>query len=152
MRIIHNQNKTQIRMATWKYTDISINGRLVKAQAPIIVSASRSTDIPAFYTDWFFKRLEIGYSAWTNPFNGVKSYVSYDKTRFIVFWSKNPRPSLITLTFLKNVISSVIFSTHSMITNLRSWKKFRPWQNVSRLSNFWQSDQERVLLCGDLTP
>lgn len=124
-------------MATWKHTDISINGRLVKAQAPIIVSASRSTDIPAFYTDWFFKRLEIGYSAWTNPFNGVKSYVSYDKTRFIVFWSKNPRPSLITLTFLKNVISSVIFSTHSMITNLRSWKKFRPWQNVSRLSNFW---------------
>ena len=152
MRIIHNQNKTQIRMATWKHTDISINGRLVKAQAPIIVSASRSTDIPAFYTDWFFKRLEIGYSAWTNPFNGVKSYVSYDKTRFIVFWSKNPRPYLITLTFLKNVISSVIFSTHSMITNLRSWKKFRPWQNVSRLSNFWQSDQERVLLCGDLTP
>ena len=88
-------------MATWKYTDISINGRLVKAQAPIIVSASRSTDIPAFYTDWFFKRLEIGYSAWTNPFNGVKSYVSYDKTRFIVFWSKNPRPLLDYLNILE---------------------------------------------------
>lgn len=88
-------------MATWKYTDISINGRLVKAQAPIIVSASRSTDIPAFYTDWFFKRLEIGYSAWTNPFNGVKSYVTYDKTRFIVFWSKNPRPLLDYLNILE---------------------------------------------------
>lgn len=24
------------------------------AQAPIVVSASRSTDIPAFYSDWFF--------------------------------------------------------------------------------------------------
>lgn len=81
-------------MATWEHTDISINGRLVRAQAPVIVSASRSTDIPAFYADWFFKRLEIGYSAWTNPFNGVKSYVSYDYTRFIVFWSKNPRPLL----------------------------------------------------------
>lgn len=50
-------------MATWKHTDLTIDGRLVKAQAPIIVSASRSTDIPAFYADWFFKRLEIGYSA-----------------------------------------------------------------------------------------
>jgi hypothetical protein len=63
-------------------------------QAPLIVSASRSTDIPAFYADWFFHRLQKGYSAWINPFNGVKSYVSYENTRFIVFWSKNPRPLL----------------------------------------------------------
>ena len=70
------------------------NGEFVDAQAPIIVSASRSTDIPAFYADWFFHRLKVGYSAWTNPFNGVKSYVSYAKTRFIVFWSKNPKPLL----------------------------------------------------------
>ena len=63
-------------MATWKHTEITIDGRFVKAQAPIIISASRSTDIPAFYADWFFDRLEKGYSAWTNPFNGVKSYVS----------------------------------------------------------------------------
>jgi hypothetical protein len=32
---------------------------------PVIVSASRSTDIPAFYADWFFHRLKVGYSAWT---------------------------------------------------------------------------------------
>lgn len=88
-------------MATWKHTDIMIDGRTIKAQAPVIVSASRSTDIPAFYADWFFRRLEIGYSAWINPFNGVKSYVSYDKTRFIVFWSKNPRPLLDYLHILE---------------------------------------------------
>ena len=88
-------------MATWKYTEIMINGQSVKAQAPLIVSASRSTDIPAFYADWFFHRLEKGYSAWTNPFNGVKSYVSYENTRFIVFWSKNPRPLLPYLHILK---------------------------------------------------
>ncbi len=88
-------------MATWKHTDLLIDNRLVKAQAPIIISASRSTDIPAFYADWFFKRLEIGYSTWTNPFNGVKSYVSYGKTRFIVFWSKNPRPLLDYLHILE---------------------------------------------------
>lgn len=77
------------------------SGEKVLAQAPMIISASRSTDIPAFYADWFFKRLEIGYSAWTNPFNGVKSYVSYDNTRFIVFWSKNPRPLIQYLDYLQ---------------------------------------------------
>ena len=89
-------------MAQWHKIKIQReNGELVEAQTPIIVSASRSTDIPAFYADWFFHRLEKGYSAWTNPFNGVKSYVSYDKTRFIVFWSKNPRPLLPHLDYLR---------------------------------------------------
>jgi len=82
-------------MAQWQKIKIQRkNGELVEAQAPIIVSASRSTDIPAFYADWFFHRLQVGYSAWTNPFNGVKSFVSYEKCRFIVFWSKNPEPLL----------------------------------------------------------
>lgn len=77
------------------------NGERAEAIAPIIVSASRSTDIPAFYADWFFDRLKKGYSAWTNPFNGVQSYISYEKTRFIVFWSKNPRPLIPYLSYLK---------------------------------------------------
>lgn len=68
------------------------NGSWVDAQAPVIVSASRSTDIPAFYADWFFNRIEKGYCAWTNPFNGVQSYVSFENMRFVVFWSKNPKP------------------------------------------------------------
>ena len=76
------------------------SGVCVEAQAPVIVSASRSTDIPAFYADWFFERLKRGYSAWTNPFNGVTSYVAYCNTRFIVFWSKNPRPLLAHLDYL----------------------------------------------------
>lgn len=88
-------------MATWGHTDITVDGRTVKAQTPVIVSASRNTDIPAFYADWFFHRLEQGYSARTNPFSGVKSYVSYAKTRFIVFWSKNPRPLIPYLHVLK---------------------------------------------------
>lgn len=76
-------------------------GETVSAQAPVIVSASRSTDIPAFYCDWFFHRLKVGYSVWTNPFNGVKMYVSYANTRFIVFWSKNPYPLLAQLDELE---------------------------------------------------
>lgn len=72
------------------------------AQAPQVISASRSTDIPAFYADWFFYRLEKGYSVWTNPFNGVRSCISYKNTRFIVFWSKNPRPLLKHLNKLED--------------------------------------------------
>lgn len=78
-------------MANDKINIIRDNGETATAQAPVIVSASRSTDIPAFYGDWFIHRLKIGYSAWTNPFNGVKSYVSYHNTRLIVFWSKDPK-------------------------------------------------------------
>ena len=89
-------------MAIWsKIEQPREDGIIVPMQAPLIVSASRSTDIPAFYADWFFHRLKVGYSAWTNPFNGVKSYVSYQDTHFIVFWSKNPRPLLSHLDYLK---------------------------------------------------
>lgn len=81
-------------METRKITLQRENGETVEAQAPVIVSASRSTDIPAFYADWFLHRLKTGYSAWTNPFNGVRSYVAYADTRLVVFWSKNPKPLL----------------------------------------------------------
>lgn len=77
------------------------SGEIVEAQAPVILSASRSTDIPAFYADWFFHRLNVGYSAWINPYNNTKSYVSYRNTRLIVFWSKNPEPLLPYLNILK---------------------------------------------------
>ena len=54
-------------MATWKKAiKKRENGEDVEMQLPEIVSASRSTDIPAFYADWFFHRLKKGYSAWTN--------------------------------------------------------------------------------------
>lgn len=87
-----------------KHPTISIrndNGNEVIAQAPMIISASRATDIPAFYADWFFQRLDKGYVRWRNPFSGQDSYVSFANTRFIVFWSKNPAPLLSHLSELK---------------------------------------------------
>lgn len=77
------------------------NGTEVLAQSPLIISASRATDIPAFYADWFFRRLDKGYVRWHNPFSGKDSYVSFGNTRFIVFWSKNPAPLLSYLPMLK---------------------------------------------------
>ena len=61
---------------------------------PVILSASRSTDIPAFYSEWFARRLQEGGCGWINPFNQQKYRVSFDKTRMIVFWSKNPKQML----------------------------------------------------------
>ncbi len=64
----------------------------VEAQAPIIISASRSTDIPAFYSKWFINRLKEGYCIWYNPFNQQPMYVAFKNTKVVVFWSKNPEP------------------------------------------------------------
>ncbi len=64
------------------------------ADAPVIISASRSTDIPAFYSDWFMNSLRRGYSKWINPFNRKEQYISYADCRMVVFWSKNPKPML----------------------------------------------------------
>ena len=82
-------------MATWKKKEISLaDGTVVSAQVPLIISASRSTDVPAFYSDWFIERLEAGYVKWFNPFNGVPLYMSLADARLFVFWSKNPKPML----------------------------------------------------------
>lgn len=67
-------------------------GETVEASAPIIISASRSTDIPAFYAQWFINRLRAGYVVWYNPFNRQKTYVSFKRCKAIVFWTKNPKP------------------------------------------------------------
>lgn len=46
-------------MADWTKISRPIDdGTIVSMQAPLIISASRSTDIPAFYADWFFYRLK----------------------------------------------------------------------------------------------
>lgn len=82
-------------MKPWEKQEIEIaGGAKVMAQMPLIVSASRSTDVPAFYSDWFIERLEAGYVKWFNPFNGVPLYVSLNSARLFVFWSKNPAPML----------------------------------------------------------
>ena len=93
-----------INFKMMKHQTISMHddsGTEVTAQAPLIISASRATDIPAFYADWFFRRFEKGHVRWRNPFSGQDSYVSFGNTRFIVFWSKNPAPLLPYLPMLK---------------------------------------------------
>ncbi|NTV67615.1 MAG: DUF1848 domain-containing protein, partial [Chlorobaculum sp.] len=80
----------------WEKLPLRIEtGETVEAVAPVIVSASRATDIPAFQTEWFIARLRAGYAEWRNPFNPRQTqYVSFRKTRAVIFWSKNPAPLL----------------------------------------------------------
>ncbi len=84
-----------MKVKSWEKIDLSLpSGQVVQAMAPVIISASRSTDIPAFHAEWFMRRLRAGYCVWRNPFNQREQYVSFAKTRAVVFWTKNPAPLL----------------------------------------------------------
>jgi hypothetical protein len=61
----------------------------------MIISASRRTDIPAFYAEWMVRRLREGHCTVPNPFD--RNQVSRIRLRpedvdAIVFWTRNPRP------------------------------------------------------------
>jgi len=61
-----------------------------------ILSASRRTDIPGWYTEWFLDRIDRGYFVVTNPFNRQARRVGATPKEIhtIVFWSKNYGPFL----------------------------------------------------------
>ncbi len=61
----------------------------------MIISASRRTDIAAFYAPWMMNRLRAGYCTVPNPFNRKQvSHILLDPRHVdaIVFWTRNPRP------------------------------------------------------------
>ncbi len=63
----------------------------MKQKNKIIISASRRTDIPSFYMDWFMERIDKGFFEVSNPYND-KIYIvsaSPENVHTIVFWSKN---------------------------------------------------------------
>jgi DNA repair photolyase len=61
----------------------------------MIISASRRTDIPAFYSNWFINRVRAGYCTVPNPFNKDQiSRISLtpSNVEVIVFWTRNSKP------------------------------------------------------------
>jgi len=61
----------------------------------MIISASRRTDIPAFYSQWFMNRIRARTCLVANPFNARQvSRVSLDPADVdvVVFWTRHPRP------------------------------------------------------------
>jgi len=67
------------------------------------VSASRRTDIAAFYAPWFMNRVRAGFCEWKNPFGGETYRVSLasEETAGIVFWTRYPAPLLPFLAELR---------------------------------------------------
>jgi len=82
----------------------------------VIISASRRTDIPAFYSDWFLNRITDGYVKVKNPYNPnqINCYkLDPDSVDGIVFWTKNPQPILDKLTELKNYNYYFLFTLNA---------------------------------------
>ncbi|NLY46766.1 MAG: DUF1848 domain-containing protein [Tissierella sp.] len=72
----------------------------------MILSVSRRTDIPAFYSEWFINRIKDGYVYVRNPFNYnqvSKVLISPDNVDCIVFWTKNPSLIMEKLNILDNM-------------------------------------------------
>ena len=70
----------------------------------MILSVSRRTDIPAFYSNWFFNRIKQGFLLVRNPMNAhqvSRVVLNPEVIDCIVFWTKNPRPMLRRLEELK---------------------------------------------------
>lgn len=71
----------------------------------MIISASRRTDIPAFFSGWFMNRIREQYALVQNPFNShqiSKVSLSPDVVDCFVFWSKNPEPMIHRLQELQD--------------------------------------------------
>lgn len=63
----------------------------------MILSVSRRTDIPNYYSDWFFNRVKEGFAYVRNPMNMrqvSKIDISPEVVDCIVFWTKNPEPMI----------------------------------------------------------
>ncbi len=70
-----------------------------------VISASRRTDIPAFYLDWFIDKIKKGYVENNNPFNPTQVRhvsLSPDDVEWIVFWSRNYRYFLEKRNYFKD--------------------------------------------------
>lgn len=119
------------------------DGKPVEAKAPIIISASRSTDIPAFYAKWFVDRLKASYCIWYNPFNRQPMYVSFKNCKVVVFWTKNPKP---LIPYLNELEERGIHYYFQYTLNDYEKEKFEP--NVPALANRIETFKELSSLIG----
>ena len=68
-----------------------------------IISVSRRTDIPAFYSEWFYNRLEQGFvqvKKQVGAKTAEKVLLGVKDVLCFVFWSKNPGPMIDKLDVL----------------------------------------------------
>jgi hypothetical protein len=91
-----------------------------------IISASRRTDIPGFYSEWLIRRLKEGFVYVRQPYNGRISRVSLEPrdVSLLFFWSKNYRPLLPKLEQVERTTRNLFF--HFTITANRELESNAP--------------------------
>jgi hypothetical protein len=95
---------------------------------PFILSASRRTDVPAFYAEWFMERLRRAYTEYVHPYSHERIAVPLGPERVaaIVFWTKNFAPLFKRVPELERLGYSR-WLVHYTITGLgREWEPRAP--------------------------
>lgn len=110
----------------------------------MILNVSGRTDIVAFYTPWFMKRIEEGFVDVRNPFQQhLISRIYFDNVDAILFCTKNPHPIIpylnkihkpilfhVTLTGYKNDIECNVKDKKQIIEDIKSISKILGKENV----------------------
>ncbi|MFQ5954305.1 MAG: DUF1848 domain-containing protein [Kiloniellales bacterium] len=127
----------------------------------MIVSASYRTDIPAFYDEWFRRRLEDGFCRTVNPYGGgiYETRLTPDAVDGFVFWTRNAEPFFDTLNAIRRRFAFVaqftitgypralersVIETHRAVAQMHDLARdFGPRAAV------WRYDP---ILIGSLTP
>ncbi|MCI8555893.1 MAG: DUF1848 domain-containing protein [Clostridia bacterium] len=125
----------------------------------MILSVSRRTDIPAFYSNWFFDRLKDGYVLVPNPINpskiariklesisiknieidliGQKKVEMQGNIEGIVFWTKNPMPMFDKLHLLEDIPFYFLYTLNAYPDNVEAnlpslQKRIESFKELSR--------------------
>lgn len=79
-------------------------------ESPLIVSASRRTDIAAFHSRWFRRRLQEGFCHVLQPYSGrvVRVSLAPEEVRAFVFWTRDPIPLLSEMEALRAAGAGVL--------------------------------------------
>jgi len=97
----------------------------------MILSVSRRTDIPAFYSEWFFDRLNKGFVYVRNPiYKKMISKISLQEENVdcFVFWSKNPKPFIKRIPELHRIPFYFQYTINAYDTDI---EPFVPNKNAS---------------------
>ncbi len=109
----------------------------------MIISVSRRTDIPAFYSDWFYERIKKGFVYTRNPMN-IHQISKIDLNPKVVdcfvFWTKNPTH------FMKNLNNLDYYNYYFQFTITGYGKKLEP--NVPSLKNSIENFKKLSRLIG----
>jgi hypothetical protein len=128
----------------------------------VIISASYRTDIPAFYAEWFLRRLEQGFALVRNPYSAqiYRADLRPQRVTGFVFWTRNFGPLLsrleqlerfgrpfvvqFTITNYPRAIEPAVIPTDKAIAQMQELAR-----RVHPLCAVWRYDP---VLCTSLTP